>query len=551
MTILEATLDRIQKCSNLIKLDANPNSERFDFISDIETVELQKLQENRIWYVGDSNELQNYYTNRGISGNAKEPIYNRNKPQYFWGVAVGEDFKKVHSGVPHAIVKTISDIIGMPVITSEKYQKSIDKLLKDNDFTHLLTEAARPFTCVEGYGAWKPIINQFSKSVQWEYYEGEYVKFAYKGGKLIGIIYQDFYEYQSKKYVLLETRRVGNDELGVKSGSIIEWELYLLSKGNGEKTDIHRVPLDTIPELSDLDENGLFFEGVGIPLGVACKYFYDINNKKYGRSIFTGKLDIFDDIDQCLSQASQTDRVSTPVEYYPVDMLERGKYGDIELPKVFNRQFLKKETIPNGDGKSNDDITTTQPELNFEQYTNRYNALINVALIGTLSPATLGFDIAKKDNAEAQREKEKVSIHTTNSIKDGETRQIKDLIRISIMLQSWIDRKGNSFDIIGDDFDKDISIKYSDFAAPSEVTVMKELLPAFNAGAISDELFVEKVYGDSLSDEEKEKEVEAIKGKREADNLEMGDFGLEDEESIRKDNKPEAKPEERVKDTQE
>jgi hypothetical protein len=46
---------------------------------------------------------------------------------------------------------------------------------------------------------------------------------------------------------------------------------------------------------------------------------------------------------------------------------------------------------------------------------------------GVMSPATLGIDISKRDNAEAQREKEKVTIFTRNGIIDTETPILKDL----------------------------------------------------------------------------------------------------------------------------
>jgi hypothetical protein len=104
MTIFDKIRQRILKMLGVEHLGSNPNSTRFTFINDENTVKRQKLEEVRIWYVGDSDELQNYYTNRDLSGNAREPIYNRSKPNYFWGIAVGElPVKKVHSGIPRAI----------------------------------------------------------------------------------------------------------------------------------------------------------------------------------------------------------------------------------------------------------------------------------------------------------------------------------------------------------------------------------------------------------------------------------------------------------------
>ena len=72
--------------------------------------------------------------------------------------------------------------------------------------------------------------------------------------------------------------------------------------------------------------------------------------------------------------------------------------------------------------------------------------------------------------------------------------------------------------------DFDVSVKYGEFANPSFENISKTLLPLWQAGAISDEMYVDKLYGDSLSEAEKQKELEALKAKRSEDTLKMGDF---------------------------
>ena len=145
MTIFEKIKQRILNFLGLEHLSSDPNSNRFTFINDINTVNSQKLDEVRIWYVGDSDELQNFYTNRDLGGNAKEPIYNRNKWQYFWGIAVEEDVKKVHSGIPRAIVDTLSNAIGMPDISIEDEKKNevLSKIMEVNNFTNKLDELVK------------------------------------------------------------------------------------------------------------------------------------------------------------------------------------------------------------------------------------------------------------------------------------------------------------------------------------------------------------------------------------------------------------------------
>ena len=527
MTLIERIKQRILKFLGLEHLSDNPNSERYTFINDEETVKRQHLDECRIWYIGDSDELQNYYTNRDLSGNAREPIYNRNKPNYFWGIAVNKDespIKKVHSGIPRAIVDTLCNAIGMPDIDEENEHDVIQKIIEANDFVRKLTQEARPLTLVEGWGGWK--IN-FNKDLCdypiFQYYEGKDVEFVVKSGILIGMIFKDYYKVNNKNYVFLETRRID------KGDSVVEYELYRYEKSN----EVTKVPLNTIEELCELPEEGYRIPGLKKVLGVPCKYFFDVFNKDYGRSVFTGKLDIFDDIDQCLSQASQTDRVSTPVEYYPVDLLERDGHGNTKMPNVYNRQFIEAPSYPDGDGKSTSKIDTSQPQLNFNQYIERYHSLIDVALTGVLSPASMGIDVSKKDNAEAQREKEKVTYFTACNIEDAETKEIKELFTIALMLYEYMHKNSISIKEYG------ISVKYKEFASPTFESMSTILLPMFTSGAISTEMYVEKLYGDNLSEEEKAKEIAKLEEQRKADNMNLGDFGLNEmDEDIVDGNSP-------------
>ena len=517
MTIFEKIKQRILNFLGLEHLSSDPNSNRFTFINDINTVNSQKLDEVRIWYVGDSDELQNFYTNRDLGGNAKEPIYNRNKWQYFWGIAVEEDVKKVHSGIPRAIVDTLSNAIGMPDISIEDEKKNevLSKIMEVNNFTNKLTQEARPLTLVEGWGGWKVIFDKdISDYPLFQYYEGKDVEYVVKSGIIMGMIFKDYYKYKGRDYVLLETRRICD------GNSLIEFELFRLEKDNS----VTKVALNTIEELSHLPEDGYCIEGLKKVLGVPSKYFYDVFDKNHGRSIFTGKLDVFDDIDQCLSQASQTDRVSTPVEYYPVDVLERGKDGQPKMPKRYNRQYVESVAFPDGDGNLKGEIKTTQPQLNFEQYITRFKSLIDVAITGILSPASMGIDIAKKDNADAQREKEKVTIFTRNNVIDAETKQLKELFSLGLMMKEYMDTDKISLT------NYDISVKYCEFANPTFEAMSKILLPMLTSGGISVEMYVDKLYGDSLSDEEKQAEIEKIKEMQERDNLQIGDF--ENEEPI-------------------
>lgn len=533
MNIIEAVRRRILKFLRLEKLADNPNDERYTFICDEDNIVEQQIKEYKMWYLGDSNELANYYVNEISYGSYDEPIYNINRRSYFWAQSVKESkYKKVHSGIPNAIVTTLVNAIGTPrievkeiavaentnpLLTEEEkstpLKDRLDKIIQDTKLYKMINQQQMPLTMVEGWGAWKLSFDlELSKSIMFQYYEADKVEFVYKSGILIGIIYKDYYRYKRNAYVLFETRRVQGNS------SLIEFELFKLEKNN----EVTPVPLDTIPELEGL-------QNVEIPnfnkiLGVPSKFLFDPLNKNYGRSIFAGKIDLFDDLDQCLSQESQTTRVSTPVEYIPVDLMPKGMEGTAKLPNSFNRQFVELPSAPNGDGEVNSKIQTTQPQLNFSQYSESAKAKLDFILTGLLSPATMGIDIAKKDNAEAQREKEKVTIMTRNNIIDSQVDILKDLLNLALCLQEYITQGTISI------YDYEISVTFNEFANPSFENELESLYPVWSGGGISTRRYVDLIWGDKLSDKDKEEEITWLDNQREKDNLTLGDF--EDEGEI-------------------
>ena len=271
-------------------------------------------------------------------------------------------------------------------------------------------------------------------------------------------------------------------------------------------TNLIPVPLDTVPELAGLENVRIGYDRI---LGIPCRLVYDPDNPDYGQSIYAGRIDLFDDLDQSLSVRSQTCKVSPPIEYVPVEFIKRGQDGQSGLPHVYNRQMVDIPAIADGDGNINARITTSQPTLNFEQYTAEEMALTNQILIGLLSPATMGIDLSRRDNAEAQREKEKVTEMTRNNLIVPQGDIIRDTYSLLLDAKDIMDGKRPR--------EWKVDVTYSQFSSPSFEGKAKALVPLFNSEAISDEMFVDKLYGDQLSREQKEEEVARIREKRNTD----------------------------------
>lgn len=530
MTVSEWLRSKILKFLKIDHLTNNPNDQRLTYISDDEEIYLTEMRTMKYFYIGNSSELLNWFTGEMAFGYAKNPLYNRNSSNRFWGLSSLEcNIHRIHSGIPRAIITSLVSAIDYPsikvsdakCISTDAYEKAhdLDKKLQDildkNNFKRIYTQEQMPLTLAMGDGALKPIIDkEFCDYPIWQYYDGENVTPFEKYGKIVGLVFKDYYKHGNYNYVKMETRRVS------KEGSIIEHELFKLGKNN----ELIKVPLDTIPELANLQP--LIIPNLNRILAVPCKFFTHPIYKNRGASIFLGKEDLFDFIDEIVSQLAQTNRVSTPIEYYNVDILERNKDGKPILPNRYNRQFVMKEGIPNGDGiNNNKDVETTQPTLNYEQYISAYKAALDMILTGVLSPATLGIEVAKKDNADAQREKEKITQMTGNSIMNPEEMIIKDVCQLSLMLQEYLDTGEITID------DYDIEVKYKDIAMPSFNMQLQVLGAARQAGNISNEMYVDLLWGDLKTEEEKQEEIKRLNEMASQDNYNLaGMFPKEPEE---------------------
>lgn len=524
MTLKEWIRQKLLKMLGLVSTEGGglPDEDRVTLINDTEAVKKMKLKEYNIWYYGDEEELLNFYTHRTMIGFNYEPYYNRNKKSYFWSISGTEnDIKRTHSGQGRNIVDTLVSIMRFPlinttnVVTSKTETNSnlnvvnntLKKIIIESNLEKVYKNKQMPLTLVEGWGCykinWDKNISDYPYAV---YYRAENVDFVYRGNKIVGCIFKDFYtDGDRKQYMLIETRSFKYDETTDRRNLVIEKELFVTDKDG--KT-LNSVPFDTVPELRDV-ESYIEIGPLNMLLCEPCIFFEDTSDVgMFGRSIFTGKIGLLDDLDQCLSQAANAVRRSTPMEYFNTDFLERDKEtGMPKQPKVYDRKYTMYNGVTGGDGESNskDPVQVTQPQINFTQYSEHAREILMQIINGVMSPATLGIDISKKDNAEAQREKEKVTIFTRNAIIDTETNILKSLCNQLLCAYEFM----NKGEITVQDYN--ISVKFSEFADDSYENKLEKLTAAYNSETISDKMFMTKLYGDTLTPEEFEEELEWLK----------------------------------------
>ena len=524
MTILERMRARIRGVAGSVLKTKRPDDDRTTFINDNEKLGRMKLKEYNVWYDGDGDELLNFYTRENYIGFNYEPFYMRNKKNYFWAISSTEaQIKRTHSGQPRNIVDTLVNIMPFPLISAGEDTNKLQAVVRESGLEQVYKDEQLPLTLVEGWGCWK--INwdkDVSDYPSVEYVSAENVDFIYKNGKIIGIVFKNYYTSDKKRYLLLETRSIEwkpNSSAAAEGSEgervlVITNELYELPMNMAATDDdtlLKKVDLKTVPALDSVEERieiGPFDKLFAVP----CVLLGNTSRQwGYGRSIFTGKIDLFDDLDQALSQSSNAVRLSTPIEYIDEEYLERDKNGLPKKPKAYDRKYVMMKGQKNGDGlATGQPVQITQPSVEFSRYSDHAVQILLQILNGILSPATLGIDIAKKDNAAAQREKEKVTIFTRNALINGEERILRSLMEQMLMAKEFMDTGAVSV------HSYDISVKFNEFADDSFENKLEALGKAYDMEEISTDMYLNKFYGDTLSDEERAAEKEFLESARQA-----------------------------------
>ena len=441
-----------------------------------------------------------------------------------------------------------SGIVGIPHIhgTNKENKKRLEQILLENNYKELLGQEARPLTLVEGWGGWKINWNEdISDTPILLYYRANSVDFIYRNRRLVAIVYQDYYtDEDDHKYVLFETRRLERREIvdektGIRAKKlclIIEKELFEYLSDQVDR--IRKVPLNTLPELVDT-KPCLCIENCPYFLGAPNIYYYDSTELSPGRSIFTGKIDLFDDLDKALSQASNAMTRSTPIEYIDSQYLERDeRTGQPKQPKLFDRKYIMISSVLGGDGQLNrQPITVTQPQIDFNSYNAAAKEILMQILNGILSPATIGLDMAKDQNALAQREKEKVTIFTRNGVIEME-RKTQQSLMIQLLIADQLlhsEKEYNTIERPENEEDWGVAVVYDEFAGASFDAKMETVLTGYQGGLMSEEMAIEYLHSDKPEEIrerelnkllERKKEEQQLAGRMDDPNAVPGDDDL-------------------------
>lgn len=444
---------------------------------------------NRIWYRGDPSELEQFF---------KKTADDTVAAARFWASVPteGNTVRKFHSGLPSLIADRLSDIVMADLEKIEvggdgKDQGLWDKMAEDNHFDDVLSQAIAE-TLVCGDGAFKITFDtDISKYPILEFYAGEKVEYTVKRGRIQEVKFKTDYTQENKDYQLIET--FGK---GYITNTLID------SAGK-------EVSLNTLPDTKGLS-NATF--KADFMLAVPMLFFKSPKWNGRGKSIFDTKSDDFDVLDETISQWADAVRDGRVLKYIPRDMLPTNEEtGEIMKPNAFDNKFIMVEGGMQEDDKGK--IELTQPEINYQAYCETYANNLDMCLQGIISPSTLGIDLKKTDNAEAQREKEKTTSYTRGKIVDVLEKIIPKVVTTALMADATL--KGQNPAAV------DATVTFGEYAAPDFDSTVETVGKAKTYGVMSIEQCVNKLYGDSLTEEEKQEEIERLRKEQGIDEVEV------------------------------
>lgn len=491
-----------QKLSDGIKrgirswLNITPSNPYAIQINEVMDFELSAIR-NRIWYRGDGNELEQMYQ--------QSPEYvDKTK---FWAsrCTSGLEMRKIHTGLPGLIVRTLNSIVVADMndfdFESATQEELWEQIERENKFRKQFEKSLKEVLFV-GDGAYKITINtEVSQYPILEWYPGERIELIREYGRLKEVVFKTPYKVGERQYILYEHYGYG----------YIHNELY---RGD---TELSLTAVGIEAKDWNFDES--------LMLAVPLQIYENTKYEGRGGSIFDGKLDSFDAFDEAWSQWMDALRAGRAKTYIPDCLVPHDpETGQIIRPNPFDNRYF----AANGDmreGQKNV-IETDQPAIPHDSYLASYVTALDLCLQGIISPSTLGIDMKKLDNAEAQREKEKATLYTRNAIIEALQEVLPDLVSACI----------NAYHVLMKDPIEEVKVEipFGEYANPSFESQVETLAKARPGSPImSVEAQVEELYGDSKDEDWKAEEVERLKnelgiaeGMEPGINTALGDFQI-------------------------
>lgn len=456
-------------------LQIQPSGAYNIMVNEVADFELNAIK-NRIWYRGDGNEIEQLYQQAA-------EYADRYK---FWAskCTPGMEMRKIHTGLPGMIIRVLAPLVLTDMnkidLEKEEHKQIWREVEKKNHFEKKLERTLRDVLCV-GDGAWKITLNTgISPYPILQWYSGEYIEVLHDGDMIREIAFKTQLRKGKKEYVLHERYGFG----------YVKNELYY-----GDKL-VELSEVECTKNLKDwnFDKNLILAQYISV--------YESTKFQGRGGSVFDGKHDSFDALDEAWSQWMDALRAGRAKTYIPESYAPRDpNTGMILKPNPFDNRFIAGDDNMGEDGKNT--ITTEQPAIPHDSYAATYITALDLCLQGIISPSTLGIDTKKLDNAEAQREKEKTTLYTRNAIVEALQEVIPELI--SKCVNCYRLAAGKNIEDVSAD------VTFGEYANPSFESQVETVSKAKSGGIMSITAAVDELYGDSRDEVWKKEEVARIK----------------------------------------
>lgn len=443
---------------------------------------------NRIWYNGVSEELKELYGQ--LPGDKTK----------FWAAVptAGMEIRKIHVGIPAITVDTLANIIvsDFQNINLSKNDDIWEQIEKENNIKDLIEEVVTE-TLVIGDGAFKVSVDtSISDYPILEFYPGDKIDIVNTRGRVCEIVFKTVYNVKDKEYVLLEKYGKG-------------YIKYTLTKDGKE------CPLNSIEETKDLTD--IVWDG-NFMLAEPFRVFKSNKWKGRGKSIFDNKCEEYDSLDETWSQWMDALRANRTKEYIPESLLPRNpNNGEILAPNAFDNRYIKTDSPMNEGSQAK--ISLEQGEIHHESYLSTYITALDMCLQGIISPSTIGIDVKKLDNAEAQREKEKATLYTRNKIIERLREAIPNVVDKALKAYALTTKTSIE--------DAEVEVAFGEYANPSFESQVETVSKGKQGGVMSTEAAIDELYGDSKDEEWKKIEVARIKAEQGIAEVEEPGLNLE------------------------
>lgn len=434
---------------------------------------------NRIWYRGDSNELEQMYMQNPEWADRWKFWASRCSP--------GMEMRKIHTGLPGLIVRILSGVVLSDMndfeFSDSKHEVTWNEIAQENKFIKKMEKALKEVLYI-GDGAFKITVNkELSQYPIIEWYPGEKIEIVYQLDRVQEIVFKTPYVEHGQQYVLYEHYGYG----------YIKNELF---RGNTE------VGLNSISYTENLSD--WVFDDT-VMLTVPLQVYESAKFEGRGGSIYDGKLDSFDAFDEAWSQWMDALRAGRAKTYIPDCLVPHDpETGKVMRPNPFDNRYFAADNDMGE--KAKNVVNTDQPAIPHESYLASYCTALDLCLQGIISPSTLGIDVKKLDNAEAQREKEKATLYTRNAIVKALQETLPELISMTINTYNLMNKMTVE--------EVKVNIPFGEYANPSFESQVETIGKARTQGIMSIERTVEELYGDTLDEHCKQEEIKRLKAEQ-------------------------------------